>query len=124
MSLLLVAIVHELDADRVVDGLREGGHGVTRIPSIGGYLRTPNATLLIGVEEASEPDVLAIIERECSGREVEVPLVMVGYLREEMPKVVRYGGATVFEIELRRLIRIRAEDGGVLGDQLDAGAQP
>lgn len=122
MSLLLVAVVHQLDADRVVDALRRERIGVTRLASLGGFLGTANATLLIGIEEAAEPRVLGIIEHECTGREVEVPLVLLGSLREELPRVVRYGGATVFVIELRRLIRLAADPegahpGGGTGDR-------
>lgn len=106
MSLLLVAIVHEQDASRVVDALREGGHRVTRLTSTGGFLGTPNATLLLGVEEAAEPEVLAIFERECSARDVEVPLVLLGRLKDHLPRVVHHGGATIFEVDLRRIVRI------------------
>lgn len=115
MSLLLVVVVHELDADRVVQGLRAERFGVTRLASTGGFLGTANATLLIGIEDADEGRVLGIIERECTGREIEVPLVMLGNLREGLPRVVKYGGATVFVVELRRMVRLRAEGwpGGV-----------
>lgn len=106
MSKLLVAVVHELDADQVISALEEEGHRVTRIPSIGGYLRMNNSTLLIGVEDEATSGVLAILERECSSREVELPLVLVGQLRDELPRVIRHGGATVFIANLEGIVRI------------------
>ena len=106
MSKLLVAVVHELDADQVISALEEEGHRVTRISSIGGYLRMENSTLLIGVEDEAMPGVLAILERECSSREVELPLVLVRRLRDELPRVIRHGGATVFIADLEGIVRI------------------
>jgi uncharacterized protein YaaQ len=106
VSLLLVAIVQNNDAERVVEALNEAGHRSTRIPSVGGFLGMANTTLLVGVEEAEEAAVLAIFERECSGREVEVPLVLLERLTEALPRIVRYGGATIFSIELRGTHRI------------------
>lgn len=120
MSLLLVAVVHELDADRVVEGLRAERFGVTRLASTGGFLGTANATLLIGIDEADEGPVLAIVERECVGREIEVPLVLLGNLRQDLPRVVRYGGATVFVVELRNMVRLRADGWSGGADAADA----
>ena len=105
MSLLLVAIVQNSDADRVVDALEGAGHRLTRIPSIGGFLRQSNTTLLLGIEEAEEAAVQAIFRRECSGREIEVPLVLLDRLRDA-PRVVRYAGATIFVAELRGITRV------------------
>lgn len=106
MSKLLVAVVHDLDADQVITALEEDGHRVTRIRSSGGYLRSDNSTLLLGVEDESVAAVLAIFERECSSREIELPLVLVGRLKEHLPRIVRHGGATVFISGLEAIVRI------------------
>jgi uncharacterized protein YaaQ len=106
VSKLLVAVVHELDADQVIAALEEEGHRVTRIPSIGGYLRMDNATLLMGVEDEAVSEVLAIFERECSSREIELPLVLVGRLKDKLPHMIRHGGATVFVADLEGIVRI------------------
>jgi uncharacterized protein YaaQ len=101
-----MAVVHDLDADQVITALEEEGHRVTRIRSSGGYLRTDNSTLLLGVENESVAGVLAIFERECSSREIELPLVLLGNLKEHMPGIVRHGGATVFITDLDAIVRI------------------
>jgi uncharacterized protein YaaQ len=107
MTRLLVAIVHQLDADRLVDLFRRTGHRVTRIDSVGGFLGVDNVTLLVGVEsEAEEEAVLDLIEAETSAREMEVPAVVLGRLADELPTRVRYGGATVFVIDLARSVRL------------------
>jgi uncharacterized protein YaaQ len=106
VSKLLVAVVHELDADQVISALEEAGHRVTRIPSIGGYLRMDNSTLLMGVEDEAVSDVLALLERECSSREIELPLVLAGRLKDQLPHMIRHGGATVFVADLEGIVRI------------------
>jgi uncharacterized protein YaaQ len=106
-SRLLVAVVHELDADHIVDVLRRSRHGVTRVASVGGFLGIPNVTLLIGVENESEQEaVLAVLETETTARDMEMPAVVLGRLTDELPGRVRYGGATVFVIDQTRIVRL------------------
>jgi uncharacterized protein YaaQ len=100
LSKLLIAVVHESDADKVITALEEEGHRVTQIRSSGGYLRMENSTLMVAIEDEAVPAVLGILERECSSRDTELPLVFHGRLREELPRLVRHGGATVFIADL------------------------
>jgi uncharacterized protein YaaQ len=106
MSKLLVAVVHDLDADQVITALERAGHRVTWLRSTGGFLRIDNTTLLIGIEDEAMPDVMAILERECSSRDIELPLIVAGRLKDELPQVVRHGGATVFVLEVAGIERI------------------
>lgn len=106
MSKLLVAVVHELDADKVISALEKAGHRVTSVPSTGGFLRMNNSTLLIGVDDEAVSGVLAILEQECSSREIELPLVVAGRLKDTLPNVIRHGGATVFIADLEGIVRI------------------
>ena len=46
---LVIAIVQDEDADLLLAGLREAGIGATKIGSSGGFLRTGNSTIMIGV---------------------------------------------------------------------------
>lgn len=48
---LIIAIVGEEDADRVVEVLVEQEFRTTRINTAGGFFKKGNATLLIGVED-------------------------------------------------------------------------
>lgn len=106
MSKLLVAIVHDLDVERVLEALRRDGHRVTRLRSTGGFLGAENSTLLIGIEDEAEPAVLAILERECSGRRIEVPLVLLGRMRDWQASAVEHAGATVFVVPIERIVRL------------------
>ena len=95
MAKLVLTVLHQLDADNVVTALEEAGHRLTRIPSIGGFLGVENVTLLMAVDADKVEDVTAVIERYTSGREMELPLVVQGRLKDELPSLVRYGGATI-----------------------------
>jgi uncharacterized protein YaaQ len=48
---LIVAIVQDEDAGRLVSSLMNEGYGVTKLATTGGFLRAGNTTLLIGVED-------------------------------------------------------------------------
>ena len=49
---LVVAIVHPEDAGALVDALTDKEYRVTRLHSQGGFLKTSNASIIVGVEEA------------------------------------------------------------------------
>ncbi len=103
---LLVAFVQEGDADRVGEALRREGHRFTRITSTGGFLQTPNVTLVMAVGEEVLPEVVNLYRANCSIRDVEVPLVLSGSLREWQERVVNYAGATILVVDLEDLIRL------------------
>jgi uncharacterized protein YaaQ len=103
---LLVAIVQEDDADAVGDALRGDGHRFTRLTSAGGYLGTPNVTLLLAVSEEAMPDVLTLFRTYCTGRNVELPLVLSERLQDWQERVVQYGGATILVVDLQDVIRL------------------
>jgi uncharacterized protein YaaQ len=106
MARLIVAVVSNLDAENLVDVLRNENHRLTEVPSFGGLFHAENTTLLIGVEdEQTENAVLEIVRRECSPRQLEVPAEMV-HRRADLPPVVQQGGATVFLVELGGILRL------------------
>lgn len=65
---LVLAIVHNDDADAVTRAILAAGHRVTRINTAGGFLRRGNVTLLIGVEPAGVDSVLQIIRENSRPR--------------------------------------------------------
>ena len=62
---LIVAIVQDEDAGRLVSELMDKGFGVTKLATTGGFLRAGNTTLISGVEDDKLDGALAIIERIC-----------------------------------------------------------
>ncbi len=63
---LLIAIVHNNDANLVTTRLTEAGYRVTRVASTGGFLRKGNVTLLIGVETNDVQPVIDILRQTCA----------------------------------------------------------
>ncbi len=103
---LLIAIVQPADADRAADRLRAEGHRFTRIGSTGGYLETPNVTLMLAVEDDVVPTVVELLHETCAGREVEVPLVLAQRLHDWREGLVHYAGATILVLDVAEMIRI------------------
>jgi len=103
---LLFAIVQASDADGAAARLRADGHRFTRLGSTGGFLETSNATMILAVEDETVPAVVEAFRDTCSGREIEVPLVLTERLRDWQDRVVHYAGATIMVLDLAELIRI------------------
>jgi len=103
---LVLAILHQLDAENVVTALEEAGHRLTRISSIGGFLGIENVTLLLAVDDDKVEAVVAVIERYSSSREMELPLVVQGRLQDELPSLVRHGGATILIANLESVRQV------------------
>ena len=104
---LIIAIVHDDDASRVMEELNNHGFRVTRMCSSGGFLKAGNTTLLIGVEEGVD-SVLSIIESKSKTRKETVNTAMtsaatMGYV--SYPIEVTVGGATVFVIDTDRFVK-------------------
>lgn len=71
---LVIAIVHDEDANKLVDKLNESHFRVTKLASTGGFLKSGNTTLLTGVEkEKKVDDVLALIREICNTRREVTP---------------------------------------------------
>ncbi len=100
---LVVAIVHDEDAHDLVLALSESKFGVTKLASTGGFLRSGNTTLLIGVEAGLVEQVLEKIKENCKVRkEITASSAMMseasGFMT--MPMEVTVGGATVFVLDV------------------------
>jgi len=102
----LVVIIHADDAEAACSALRDAGHRFTRLASLGGFLGTPNVTLIMAVDDAQMDDVLGILRATCSARDVDVPLVLSGRLRDWQERAVNYSGATVIVTEASDVVRI------------------
>ncbi len=101
---MITAIVNKKDAGEVCDALAEGRFTFTKMATTGGFLKTGNTTLLIGVEDEKVDEVLKIIRKHCAKRMEVVPSVVnagmpvFGYYQTEVP----VGGATVFVSPVER----------------------
>lgn len=107
---LIVAVVQDKDAVRLIEALLTKGYRATKLASTGGFLKEGNTTLLIGTDAAKVPDVLGVIKRICKSREQLVtPLTPVGGPVDSyvpFPVEVVVGGATVFVLNVEHHERV------------------
>jgi uncharacterized protein YaaQ len=64
---LVLAIMPDPHAGKIIDALMQRGFRATRFQSRGGFLRARNSTLLVGVDEAQLAEALDVIRRHGSG---------------------------------------------------------
>ncbi len=107
---LVFAIVHDEDGHKVMDELNKNGFSVTKLCSTGGFLKSGNTTLLVGVEEEKVDEVLGIIEKKSKSRKQVINSSMapnaMGGMYMPYPVEVVVGGATVFVIDVERFEKV------------------
>lgn len=97
---LIIAIVQDHDASRLVNALSDANFRSTTLATTGGFLKEGNTTLLIGCQEEQVDEVLKIINNHCSERRMEDLNLMRASvnLYSMSPIVIR--GATVFIVPI------------------------
>lgn len=107
---LVIAVVQDDDAIDLVDVLTEANYRVTKLATTGGFLKSGNTTLMIGVEKERVDEVIKIIEEVCKTRKqiVTSPSPVAGSTGVYVPYPieVQVGGATVFVIDVDRFEKI------------------
>ena len=106
---LIIAIVKDEDASRLVSALMNDGYGVTKLATTGGFLRAGNTTLLVGVDDNRFEGCLHIIEKLCKSRRqmATSPITAGGAvgMYTHMPIEVTVGGATVFVLNVEQFAK-------------------
>jgi uncharacterized protein YaaQ len=104
---LVIAVIHDQDADPLFRSLAAVGMRATRIGSSGGYLRNANATVFIGVEDQQLPECVGIVQRIC-GRRVHRMAASSEYADFDLESIapVQQGGGVVFVMPVERFVRI------------------
>ena len=107
---LIIAIVQDEDASRLVSNLMNEGYGVTKLATTGGFLRAGNTTLLVGVDDEKFDGAMAVIEKICKSRKqiATAPTSMTGVngVYSPYPIEVMVGGATVFVLSVDQFIKL------------------
>lgn len=62
---LIIAIVQNDFSTKVIKSLMANKYRTTKLSSTGGFLKSGNTTLLIGVEDEMVDEVIKVIEKEC-----------------------------------------------------------
>ncbi|RLD06214.1 MAG: Na+/H+ antiporter [Chloroflexi bacterium] len=98
---MMVVMIQEDDFESALKGLSSAGFGVDRLPSTGGFLSQHNVTLLIGIPENREADIVPVLEKNCKKRIKYIRTPLEGaFLPFSRPVPVEVGGATIFTFEI------------------------
>lgn len=104
---LVYAIIRNDNEDDVTAALNKNQFIVTKLSTVGGFLRKGNITLLIVTEDDKVQEVIDIIKEECGNTQditVNMPYISgTGMMNNStVPVKVKIGGATVFVTEVER----------------------
>lgn len=108
---LITAIVQNDDANKLISALREKGFSSTKMSSTGGFLSSGNTTIISGVEDEKEEEVIEIIREICKLKKKVTAAIppstfstVGGYLPQTIEVTV--GGAVVFVTTVDRFEKI------------------
>ena len=101
---LIIAIVQDEDSGRLVSNLMQEGYSVTKLATTGGFLRTGNVTVLLGVDDDKVETALSVIKSNSHSRKQMIaPSAEPGLsFYPTMPIEVVVGGATIFILPVER----------------------
>jgi len=123
-ELLLLAIIQAQDAEYATRALTQAGLRVTRVGSVGGSLRTENATLLVGLKRDEMPRTIQLLTEHCHAQTTfanaitEAASWHSGYIA---PIEVTVGGATVFALAVERFARFGSQPERAVSAAQEAG---
>ena len=107
---LIIAIVQDEDASRLISNLMSEGFSVTKLATTGGFLRSGNTTLLLGIDDDKFDSAMKIIERVCKSRKQLAtspsPISGTTGVYVPYPVGVMVGGATVFVLNVEQFVKI------------------
>lgn len=107
---LIIAIVQDEDASRLVSSLMNEGYGVTKLATTGGFLRAGNTTLLVGVDDDKYEGAMAIIDKVCKSRKQVAtspsPVAGTTGVYVPYPIEVMVGGAIIFVLNVDKFVKI------------------
>ena len=107
---LIIAIVQDEDASRLISSLMNEGYSATKLATTGGFLRSGNTTLLLGVDDNKFDGAMTVIEKVCKSRKqiATSPSPMAGStgVYAPYPIEVMGGGATIFVLNVEQFTKI------------------
>jgi len=100
---IMMAVVQEQDVDLTTRALGKLNVPVAHLASTGGFLGRRNATLLIGLPDGGEAEVLKTLQTSCRQRVEYLAIPLEGSaLPMPTPVPVTVGGATIFTLPVER----------------------
>jgi uncharacterized protein YaaQ len=107
---LVIAVIHDEDAHKLMEALTCKGFMGTKLASTGGFLKTGNTTILVGVPKEQVDTVIGVIKDKCKTEKQmtlmspPIPSAIEGCM--PYPVEVTVGGATVFVIDVEQYLKI------------------
>ena len=109
---LVLAIVQDDDAIDLIEELTDKDYRVTKLSTTGGFLKSGNTTLMIGVEEKEVKNLINVIEDVCKRRKEMVPTSTPNTIGTNSGMYVPYpievevGGATIFVLDVDQFYKV------------------
>ena len=105
---MIITILNADDAPSVIHSLMKNGFSITKLATTGGFLRTGNVTVLIGVEDDKVDTAIGIIkDNSHSRKQMIAPSAEPGLsFYPTMPIEVIVGGATIFVLNVEHFEKV------------------
>ena len=109
---LVLAIVQDDDAIDLIEELTDEDYRVTKLATTGGFLKSGNTTLMIGVEEKEVKNLINVIEDVCKRRKEMVPTSTPNTIGTNSGMYVPYpievevGGATIVVLDVDQFYKV------------------
>lgn len=105
---MVLAVVQDSDAGRLIEKLTEKNFGITKLASTGGFLKNGNTTLMIGVQDERVDELMELIEKLCKPRKRIVTSSPIGHEEAHVPHPmeITVGGAAVFVLNVESFKKI------------------
>ena len=105
---LILAIVHNDDANTLSAALTKAGFFTTKLATTGGFLKAGNTTFITGVDDERVGDALSVIKKHSSQRtQITSDVGMFADASyTPMPVEVTVGGATVFVLDVEQFYKL------------------
>lgn len=105
---LLIAIINNDDSPTVLSEITKAGFSATKLSTSGGFLRSGNSTLLIGVEEDKVDTLIEIIGKfSCKRKQIiQSSTTFNAEFFASIPVEVNIGGATVFVLDVEKFVKL------------------
>ncbi len=106
---LVIGIVNNDDASDLINEITKASFQATKLSTSGGFLKTGNVTVLVGVEDEKTDEVVNIFKRCCSRRTQMIstapPFLGEGFI-SAAPVEITIGGATLFVVDVEQFMKI------------------
>lgn len=106
---LVIGIINSDDAADLLNEITKASFQATKLSTSGGFLKTGNVTVLVGVEDEKTEEVIGIFKNCCSRRTQLIsttpPFLGEGFINAA-PVEITIGGATLFVVDVEQFMKI------------------